>query len=233
MMQINQSSWYLWGREFPLYTAIPIAGMVVAVVLNSILAKRRGLDPSFVFRVSLPIYFAFLLGQMMQDSVPQSLLLFFYPVAVFGIPVAFGLVGRLLGKNSAALQDLGVILVLVFAMAARLGCFFAGCCHGVPWDHFGSVVYGSNTHCPMWGTPLFPLQLVSALLIALLLLGAIGMFLKGRRLWTVAAWLLVVYYTHLWLSPYNTADAMTVVLLGASVIAVPVTVLIRKLRLQK
>ena len=85
----------------------------------------------------------------------------------------------------------------------------------------------------MWGTPLFPLQLVSALVIGLLLLGAMHMFLKGRRLWCIASWLLVVYYTHLWLSPYNTADAMTVVLLGASVLVALVAMLIGKLRLQK
>lgn len=230
MILIEKSHLTMLGRELPLYILIPILGMVVAAVLNSLLAKKRGLSPSFVFRLSALGYFAFLLVQMMQDFLPKSLLLLFYPFAAIGVPAAFGLLGRIAGKEKTDMQDLGVVLVLVFALSARLGCFFSGCCFGFPWEGWCSVIYGSGTNCPMPGIALFPLQLASALVIALLLTSAVWMFIKGKRLWIISAILVGVYYIHLWVSPYNVDNRMAIGMLVLDLACV-VFLIVRALRI--
>lgn len=43
----------------------------------------------------------------------------------------------------------------------RIGCAFAGCCYGIPYDGPGAVVYTRSAAAPL-GIPLFPVQAVEA-----------------------------------------------------------------------
>jgi phosphatidylglycerol:prolipoprotein diacylglycerol transferase len=44
---------------------------------------------------------------------------------------------------------------------ARIGCFFAGCCHGLKADTFISITYTTSQYAPN-NTPLIPVQLIEA-----------------------------------------------------------------------
>lgn len=52
------------------------------------------------------------------------------------------------------------VIPLVHAFG-RIGCAFAGCCYGVPYDGPGAVVYTESIAAPT-GVPLFPVQAVEA-----------------------------------------------------------------------
>ncbi|MBN1385339.1 MAG: prolipoprotein diacylglyceryl transferase [Elusimicrobia bacterium] len=51
----------------------------------------------------------------------------------------------------------------------RIGCFFAGCCYGIPTDLLCGVVFPENSLAP-YGMKLFPVQLLSSLLLFILFL---------------------------------------------------------------
>jgi phosphatidylglycerol:prolipoprotein diacylglycerol transferase len=63
------------------------------------------------------------------------------------------------------------ITTLIVHFFGRLGCFFAGCCHGVPYDGIFSVVF-TDSQCaadPL-NTPLHPTQLYSAFMLLSILI---------------------------------------------------------------
>lgn len=220
MILIEKSHILVLGRELPLYILIPIFGMVVAATLNAMLAKRRGVDSSLAFRLTAVVFFAALLLQMANDRFSPLLLMLLYILAVVGIPLVFGWVGRRQSQDPETMTGLGIVLVGVFAASLRLGCFFSGCCHGPAWDGVLSVVYGPLTNCPVKGEALFPLQLVMSLTHLLLLgLTVAGICRKkgSASLWSLQMLNLATYYLHIWISPalvFRRVEAMTVCLMS-------------------
>ena len=89
----------------------------------------------------------------------------FYGSLIFCILVGFWFVRK---HKIPAMQMLDVIAISTCIVhgIGRLGCFMAGCCHGIPHDGVFSVVF-TDPVClaePL-NTPLYPTQLFSASLI--------------------------------------------------------------------
>jgi len=66
--------------------------------------------------------------------------------------------------------DIIAITTLIVHFFGRIGCFFAGCCHGVPYDGIFSIVF-TDEQCvaePL-NTPLHPTQLYSAFMLLAIL----------------------------------------------------------------
>lgn len=62
--------------------------------------------------------------------------------------------------------DIIAITTLIVHFFGRIGCFFAGCCHGIPYDGIFSVIF-TDDQCvaePL-NTPLHPTQLYSAFML--------------------------------------------------------------------
>lgn len=68
------------------------------------------------------------------------------------------------------LLDVAAIYAPLFQAIARLGCFFAGCCHGIPTDSIFSVIYTNPETIAQLNTAVHPTQLYSSALF-------IGIFL--------------------------------------------------------
>ncbi len=91
---------------------------------------------------------------------------------VFYGGVMGGALGALLGFKVAGVQMKNAgpyILAILPAVPlghalGRVGCFFAGCCYGVPYNGPGAAIYRRPIGGAPAGIPLFPVQLVEALL---------------------------------------------------------------------
>ena len=59
----------------------------------------------------------------------------------------------------------------------KMGCFFAGCCHGIEYNGFGSVTYNYSLIAPA-NTPLFPVQIVETIFFMGIF---IYMYIKHKR----------------------------------------------------
>lgn len=71
-----------------------------------------------------------------------------------------------------------IFLIPFIHAFGRIGCFMAGCCYGVPYHGFGSVIYPDNSFA-LSGIELFPVQLVEASLL-LVISGSI-LFLQLKK----------------------------------------------------
>ncbi len=109
----------------------------------------------------------------------------FYGGLLFGALGAY--LGTLLMKESVSAVCFAVVPALPLGHAfGRLGCFFAGCCYGVPYDGPGSVVF------PVLAPQaVFPVQLLESFLN--LLLFALLLVLRRRRV--SGEKLLLLYFT--------------------------------------
>ena len=103
----------------------------------------------------------------------------FYGSLLFDIPIVIWFIRK---HKIPALQmlDLVAITVCIVHIFGRLGCFGAGCCHGLPYDGPFSVIF-TDPGClakPL-NTPLHPTQLYSVLLIGSIL--TILLVIKKRQ----------------------------------------------------
>ena len=103
----------------------------------------------------------------------------FYGSLIFDIPIVIWFIKK---HKIPMLQmlDLVAITTCIVHMFGRLGCFGAGCCHGLPYDGPFSVIF-TNPEClakPL-NTPLHPTQLYSVLLIGSIL--GILLFMQKRQ----------------------------------------------------
>ena len=79
------------------------------------------------------------------------------------------------------LTDQLIIAVPLVHGFGRIGCFFAGCCYGIPYEGFGAVVYPENSF-GLSGVSLFPLPLVEAMGLFLLFLVLALLSRKPRKI---------------------------------------------------
>lgn len=171
------------GYEFKLHTyGVMIAtGFVVGIYLAARQSRREGLAPDVVLDLGFWILVASMVGsrvlfiivninQYMAD--PMALLKFWQGGLVF----YGGFIGALLAvswycsKYHISFFQVADILVPSVAIGhtfGRLGCFSAGCCHGIPTGiaGYGAIYHAAGTVVArnhLLGVPLHPTQLYEA-----------------------------------------------------------------------
>jgi len=159
----------LFGSYVSAYVMLSIIGMIAGVILSVFLAKSRALPRSFVFRMTALVLFTGVLAQVFVSFIPRFMLPFSYLLGLFLSLALFLIIGKIFGYNPGDCAELGLISVNTYMIFSKLGCFLAGCCHGLPYTGFLSVVYAQGTHSSLPGIPLFPIQLTEVFVRFLLL----------------------------------------------------------------
>jgi len=70
---------------------------------------------------------------------------------------------------------------LMYAIS-KIGCFLAGCCHGIEYDGWGSVVYNHSPAAPAH-IRLFPVQLAETILFAFIFIFIFDKIIKNKFNW--------------------------------------------------
>jgi phosphatidylglycerol:prolipoprotein diacylglycerol transferase len=196
----------MWPRIGPVasYGLLYLLGVVLHFVLSWRIARRHKLPR----RVWLTVSFCYLLGMLFGAK-----LLYDVRHGQFDIAALFqakhwlggGLWGGLLayfalavlavlpaGVRRRAALDLVALTIPIPWIAAKLGCFLNGCCHGRPCSLPWAVTFPPGARTAPPGVPVHPSQLyeVGLMLIVLLVFSR----LKSDR-WqgTKLLWFLVIY----------------------------------------
>ena len=133
--------------------------LVIGIILSAIVGGK-----AFLFFED-PSYFSSNPSALFSNSG-----FVFYGSLVFALTVVYLFI-RKYKLSLWPLLDIIAITTLIVHMFGRIGCFLAGCCHGIPYDGIFSVVF-SDPECvamPL-NTPLHPTQLYSALTLLIILL---------------------------------------------------------------
>ena len=82
-----------------------------------------------------------------------------------------------------------IFLVPFIHCFGRIGCFFAGCCYGIPYNGIGAVVFPEHS-LAIPGVHLFPVQLVEAVLLMIISLTILLLQLKLGWKYTIETYLI-------------------------------------------
>lgn len=171
------------GRIIPIYGLMIVISVFVGMFLAYILLKNYKLNYfDYLLGFSYCLAFGMLGAKLLYLIVECSQIdwfLFFGDYSYFmnnlqgGFVFYGGVFGFIFGAWLAhkvhKIDTIKIISVIVptFPLMhgiGRIGCHCVGCCYGIPFVHdFLSVVYYSPNH-PMRGVPLFPVQLLEAIL---------------------------------------------------------------------
>jgi len=203
---------FFLGNAYPTFTIFGLVGFFVAIVVAGFRAKKYGLTRSDPLYIGTFAGLGLLLGSSLLFALihtPQMwayrayLLTDFtgYMARFFGGMVfyggLFGAIGGIFAYCKIMKQPLGVVMkltipVLPLAHAImRVGCFMAGCCHGI--QHQCGIVFTRALGAPN-NIPLLPVQLYEAA-VNLGIFAMLWVFTKRERSWKTTACLYGIAYS--------------------------------------
>lgn len=91
--------------------------------------------------------------------------------AVFGIAIALLIIGKIL-PNIDFSKPVIINLPLIYSIS-KLGCFFAGCCHGIKYNGIFNVVY-NNGIGPTYNV--LPIQLIETIVFFIIFIICYGLY---------------------------------------------------------
>lgn len=168
------------GYSVPLYGVLFYVGIAVAAMVAVILHRRAEIDIFDIVGSGIYVMIGAIAGakllflaisarQLIEQHIPIE-------AAIKGGFVFYGgLLGGALGlmiytkqfkMNFMRFADLYTTVLPLGHAFGRVGCFFAGCCYGIEWEH--GYIYSDTVGSTPIGVPLLPIQLIEAGLLVLL-----------------------------------------------------------------
>lgn len=183
-----QIYFHLFGHSIPAYGLLIVLGVITANLLGAVIIRRYRLDfNDFIILEAYAFLGGFLGAKVLYlavsfQDIDWSRILepaYFNSLMQGGFVFYGGLIGGIAAVLCASrLHKIPwgpylrhcIFLIPLIHCFGRVGCFFAGCCYGIPWDGLFSVTFPQGSLAPA-GVPLFPVQLAEAFcLLALSLL---------------------------------------------------------------
>lgn len=173
----------LFGQEFTIasYGTMIALGIVLGTTYAARLAQKRlGLHREVFWDMVLMLiivcvvggkFFFYLENPSKYLSEPSKMLENFGNGFVFYGSLIFGVIGLLVFFRIKKIPmlpmfDIIALMAAIIHSVGRLGCFFAGCCYGLPHDHWFSLTFSHpDTAARPMNTPLYPTQLMSAAMV--------------------------------------------------------------------
>lgn len=162
MLEIGGSPTVL-GHSLSFYLLFALIGLCAGVAVGLLICQERNLSRNFVFRMVIGVLFIGVLAETFVDRIPYFMLPFSYLSGLLMVAALCYITGRVFRQNPWHCCEIGLISAYTYMIFSKLGCFFAGCCHGNPYDGFFSVTYPVGSHAFLQNISLFPIQLVEAM----------------------------------------------------------------------
>jgi len=221
--------------QIPMYGLCILIGAVLGVSLAMRRAKQTTIDPDDVlYSITYTAIGAILGGKLLYvitawEHISTNLDFYFGSFAGFREFFSYGFVfyGGLLGGFAVFIPycivrklNLGEMINVIIPSVplvhgiGRIGCFFAGCCYGMPMDPPWGVYF--NSAMAPHGVALFPVQLLEAALNVLLFCFLYNYAKKPRKPGSVLGLYLICYAVERFLLEYLRYDEIRGFLFGVS-----------------
>ena len=148
--------------NFPIYGLIILISLIIGMIFNYIFLKKYSIKTKHImlFEAMLFIYSVF--GGIFLNSIitknfkANSIGLSSYGGAI-GIIIASIIWKKIIDEREIFVQSSILSLPLIYAIA-KIACFFAGCCYGIPYGGIFSVTYTFGLNIK-----LLPIQLIETI----------------------------------------------------------------------
>ncbi len=192
-MIISSPDISVFGRDIPVYGICFYAGIFLASAAAVLICPKKKIERfdlvcSAVYTMigamigAKLLFIAVSIRQIIQLEIPLEAVIkggFVFYGGLLG-----GAAGLIIYLRQFKLPALPFLDLYAFALplghaVGRVGCFFAGCCYGLPYDGPISCTYVSTAGMTPLGVPLFPIQLLeAALLVALFSVQCVSICIK-------------------------------------------------------
>ena len=197
----------IFGKEIPLYGLLFYAGIAVAAALAFLFCKKDKSLPLFDLACSATYAMigAMIGAKVLFVAVSIDQIIEYQLSLVDVIKGGFVFYGGFIGGFAGLLiyckqfkmrlsqfADIYATVIPLGHAIGRVGCYFAGCCYGMPYDGPLHVVYHETVGMTPLETPLFPVQLLEAACLLVLFAILAVVFLRGHKGKT--PWLYCIFY---------------------------------------
>ena len=230
-MILPNLNWIVGGRPIvTAYMIMVLAGILVALFYLMHLAQKNGYDEIRILYLELWCFAAAFVGGHILGALVHfdRVIAFFREIGtvssildlknrleyVFSDNVFYG--GLILSlifiyfyirktePDRGPYYDLAGVGIPLFHGFGRLGCFLSGCCYGMPWKY--GIGYAKPLSFAEPGVPLFPVQLIEAILNFLLFFLLRRLFLRKRARGKLLLLYLLVYPSYRFLLEFFRGD---------------------------
>ena len=167
--------------NFPVYGAIILISLVCGVIFNFIYLKKNKIELQYnVLFLSMVLLFAIVGGIILNAlfEKDKELISLKFGLSSFGgaigVIVAAIVFEKIYTKDKIFIKSAVLSLPLIYSIS-KLGCFFAGCCYGLPCENrFFSVTYTNGLNIP-----LIPIQLIETIVFGIIFIACLS--LKNKK----------------------------------------------------
>lgn len=154
------------NEQFHLYPILLILSLVIGILIPSIKLAKAGMKKDILLCVALLNMFLALFFGKMYTMVAEKSIDFIRT----GFSSLGGLIGFLAGtyafyficdKDKKILENYIISLPLIYAIS-KVGCFLAGCCHGIEYIGIFSIRYETSSACQVT-TEVLPVQMLETI----------------------------------------------------------------------
>ena len=146
--------------NFPIYGMFILLSLIIGIIFNYIYLRKNKVESKRIILFSFMLFMYSIFGGILLNAIVSrdfnSLGLSSYGGAI-GLIIASLVFERMCESKGTYIKGAILSLPLIYSIA-KLACFFAGCCYGIPYNGIGSVTYPAGLNIP-----LFPVQLAETI----------------------------------------------------------------------
>ncbi len=151
--------------QFPIYmTFILLSFIIACFFIYKFLTKQNIKKKDILLYISMIVPFGLLGSIVICYIIDKNMGLSSYVGCFILILTSLFYEKINPSKDNYYIKSTIISLPLIYGIS-KLGCFFAGCCYGIPYNGFLSITYTSGLNIP-----LFPIQLLESVIFIIIFL---------------------------------------------------------------
>ncbi|MCL2564772.1 MAG: prolipoprotein diacylglyceryl transferase [Defluviitaleaceae bacterium] len=176
------------NTNFPFYGIAIILSLIVNVIVVIFCAKKYNFTRDELIGALIYENVGIIMGAMVLSYLQSPYVHEGFDLTRVGLTAYGGVIGAIVCLVIFGLQFKKTIGQMLFTFMpsipimyaiGKIGCFFAGCCHGIEYNGFGSVVYNYSLAAPA-NISLFPVQIVETVVFTGIFIYMINRAIKNK-----------------------------------------------------
>lgn len=150
--------------EFPIYSLFILLSLIFNIIFNFFYLKKKKIERKYIFlSIFMNIVFCIICAKMITLFMNKNSDL---NIVTAGFTSYGGALGILLGSylfykmtDKRIIIESNILSLPLMYSISKLGCFFAGCCYGIPYNGILNVTYTQGLNIS-----LVPIQLIESII---------------------------------------------------------------------
>ncbi|MDD2434700.1 MAG: prolipoprotein diacylglyceryl transferase [Bacilli bacterium] len=181
----------MFDTNIPLYSIMILLSLIVNIIVVLLIYKKYNFKKNEIIGALIYENMGIIIGAKLLTYIQHYKEYGEFNFYRLGLSAYGGVIGAIMCliifgiKYKKSFKDMFFTFMpsipIMYAIG-KIGCFLVGCCHGIEYSGFGSVVYNHSLVAPA-GVSLFPIQIVETLVFTLIFIYMFNRTIKNRFNW--------------------------------------------------